>query len=96
MKMSLLGGIHGSSRCETVSLESAVRGWRSAARVSIIQNPELLTVAFSVAPVSIPRPQSIRLLNFTRTVDSAPFNLEIGHQKRASWTPVWTPLLYEC
>ena len=39
---------------------------------------ELLTVAFSVAPVSIPRPQSIRMSNFTRTIDSAPFNREIG------------------
>jgi hypothetical protein len=27
-----------------------------------------------------------------RTVDSAPFNPEIGHQKQASWTPVWTPI----
>jgi hypothetical protein len=37
------------------------------------------------------RSGAIRLLNFTRTVDSAPFNPGIGHQKRASWTPVWTP-----
>ena len=33
---------------------------------------------------------SIRLLIFRRTVDSAPFNLEIGFRKRVSWTPVWT------
>jgi hypothetical protein len=39
VKMSLLGGSRGSSRCETVSLESEVCGWRSAARVSIVQSP---------------------------------------------------------
>ena len=32
-----------------------------------------------------------RLLIFRRVVNSAPFNLEIGPRKRASWDPVWTP-----
>jgi hypothetical protein len=39
VKMSLLGGTDGSNKRETASLESAVRGWRSAARMEIVQNP---------------------------------------------------------
>jgi hypothetical protein len=42
---------------------------------------------------SLASPFSIRLLIFTPTVDSAPFNPDFGHPKRASWTPVWTPKL---
>jgi hypothetical protein len=38
VKMSLLGDTDGSGKCETVSPESAVRGWRSAARMEIVQN----------------------------------------------------------
>src|SRR6266705_3796991 len=58
---------------------------------------ELLTVAFSVAPVSISRPQSIRLLNYLKTVESAPLIPKkrrfSGPSLEPSWNQVGTRLL---
>ncbi len=50
---------------------------------------ELLTVAFSVAPVSISRPQSIRLLNYLKTVESAPLIPKKRRFSGPSLEPSW-------